>query len=244
MISVYPDREVLSRAAAGLFAERLARAAAGRDRCAILLAGGETPRRTYELLAEEPLRQRVPWQQLHVFWGDERCVSRDDPRSNARMACRALLDRVPVPVGQIHPIPGNREPREAAEEYEALLRRFFAGAPPRFELVFLGLGADGHTASLFPGSPALDERERWTAVVRRPGEEFDRVTLTLPLLNRAELILFLVAGDDKAEALREVLEEAPALASLSAGMIRPERGELRWLVDRPAARLLRVQSDP
>ncbi len=242
MISVYPDRETLSRAAAGLFAERVARAAASRGRCAILLAGGETPRRTYELLAEEPLRQRVPWELLHVFWGDERCVSPDDPRSNSRMACRALLDRVPVPAGQIHPIPGNREPREVAEEYEALLRRFFAGAPPRFDLVFLGLGVDGHTASLFPGSPALDERERWTAVVRRAGEEIDRVTLTLPLLNQAELVLFLVAGEDKAAVLREVRVETPD--ALPAGMVMPERGELRWLVDRPAARLLRGQSDP
>ncbi len=242
MISLYPDRETLSRAAAGLFAERVARAAASRGRCAILLAGGETPRRTYELLAEEPLRQRVPWELLHVFWGDERCVSPDDPRSNSRMACRALLDRVPVPAGQIHPIPGNREPREVVEEYEALLRRFFAGAPPRFDLVFLGLGVDGHTASLFPGSPALDERERWTAVVRRAGEEIDRVTLTLPLLNQAELVLFLVAGEDKAAVLREVLVETPD--ALPAGMVRPERGELRWLVDRPAARLLRGQSDP
>ncbi|HXE96686.1 MAG TPA: 6-phosphogluconolactonase, partial [Dongiaceae bacterium] len=192
MISVYPDKEVLSRAAAALFAETAERAVADHGRCAVLLAGGETPRRTYELLADEPLRSRVPWGHLHLFWGDERCVPLDDPRSNARMAYRALLDRVPVPSGQIHPITCDNDSRQAADEYEALLRKFFAGVPPRFDLVLLGLGDDGHTASLFPGSPVLDERERWTAVTRRAGEEIDRVTLTTPLINKAELVVFLV----------------------------------------------------
>jgi len=239
MISVHVDREALSRAAAGLFADVAVHSVAGHGRCAVLLAGGETPRRTYEILADEPLRSRVPWGQLHLFWGDERCVPQDDPRSNARMAYRALLDRVPVPAGQVHPIAGDRDPRQAADEYEALLRRFFAGSKPRFDLVLLGLGDDGHTASLFPGSPVLDERERWTAVTRRADEEIDRVTLTVPLINQAELIIFLVAGDDKASVLHELLEEEPDLHCLPARLIMPEHGELRWLVDIPAARLLR-----
>lgn len=238
MITVYPDREVLSRAAAVLFAEVAERAVADHGRCAVLLAGGETPRRTYELLADEPLLNRVPWGQLHLFWGDERCVPPDDPRSNARMAYRALLDRVPVPAGQVHPIPGDRAPRQAADEYEALLRSFFAGATPGFDLAILGLGEDGHTASLFPGSPVLDERERWTMPIRRGGEEIDRVTLTVPLLNQAKLVVFLVAGDDKAAVLHELLEEEPDPCRRPARMIKPEHGELRWLVDRAAARLL------
>lgn len=238
MITVYDDLEALSRAAAGLFAERAARAVSGHGRCAVLLAGGETPRRTYELLADEPLRNRVPWGQLHLFWGDERCVPPDDPRSNALMVCRALLDRVPVPVGQIHPIPVDRDPEQAADEYEALLHRFFSGAAPRFDLVLLGLGVDGHTASLFPGSPVLNERKRWTAATRRPGEEIDRITLTLPIINQAELVVFLVAGADKGAVLHEMLEEEPDPRRRPARMIRPEQGELRWLVDRPAARLL------
>jgi len=239
MISVYPDREALSRAAAGLFADEAVRAVSDHGRCSVLLAGGETPRRTYELLAEEPLRSRVPWGQLHIFWGDERCVPLDDPRSNARMACRALLDRIPVPAGQVHPIAGDRDSRQAADEYEALLRRFFAGAPPRFDLVLLGLGDDGHTASLFPGSPVLEERERWASAARRSGEEIDRVTLTAPLINQAELIVFLVAGDDKAAVLQELLEEVPDPHCRPARLIRPEHGVLRWLVDIAAARLLR-----
>jgi 6-phosphogluconolactonase len=239
MITVYEDREALSRAAARLFAERAERAVADHGRCAVLLAGGETPRRTYELLADEPLRNRIPWGQMHLFWGDERCVPPDDPRSNARMACRALLDRVPVPAGQVHPIPGDRDPQQAADEYEALLRRFFAGTPPRFDLVLLGLGVDGHTASLFPDSPVLEERERWTSATRRPDEEIDRVTLTLPIINQAELIVFLVAGADKAAVLHELLDEEPDPRQRPARMIRPEQGELHWLVDSPAARLLR-----
>jgi 6-phosphogluconolactonase len=239
MITIYPDREALSRAAAGLFAEVAERAIADHGRCAVLLAGGETPRRTYELLAEEPLRSRVPWGDLHVFWGDERCVPPDDPRNNARMVYEALLGRVPLPAGQIHPIPGAHDPRQAADGYEALLHSFFAGHAPRFDLVFLGLGDDGHTASLFPGSPALDERERWTAVTRRTGEEIDRITLTPQLINRADLVLFLVAGEEKAAILHELLEEAADPHRRPARLIRPESGELFWLVDRPAARLLR-----
>lgn len=241
MISVHPDREALGRAAAGLIAETAARAVAARGRCAILLAGGETPRRAYELLADEPLRDRVPWGQVHLFWGDERCVPADDPRSNARMARQALLDRVPVPAGQVHPIAGDRDPRLAATEYETLLRRFFAGAP-RFDLVLLGLGSDGHTASLFPGSPALHERERWTAVARRPGEEIDRITLTPAAINQAELVVFLVAGDDKASVLHEVLDMEPDPNRRPARMIRPASGQVHWLVDRAAARLL--EKDP
>jgi 6-phosphogluconolactonase len=239
MISVYPDMEVLSRAAADLFAERVARAVADHGRCAMLLAGGETPRRTYELLAEEPLRDHVPWGSLHLFWGDERSVPPDDPRSNARMLHRALLDRVPVPAGQVHPIPGDRDPRQAADEYEELLRRFFAGAAPRFDLVLLGLGDDGHTASLFPDSPVLEERQRWASATRRAGEEIGRVTLTPLLINQADLVVFLVAGDDKATVLREVLEDHPDPRSRPARMITPEQGELRWMVDKAAARLLR-----
>lgn len=239
MISVYPDPEALSRAVADLFAERAAQAVAGHGRCAVMLAGGDTPRGTYELLAGKPLRDQVPWAGVHLFWGDERCVSPDDPRSNASMVRRALIDRVSIPAGQVHPIQCDGDPRGAADEYEELLRRFFAGTAPRFDMVLLGLGEDGHTASLFPDSQALEERLRWASVARRADEEIVRVTLTPPLINQADLVVFLVAGEDKAAILREVLEEHPDPRSRPARMIVPERGEVLWMVDMAAARLLR-----
>ena len=238
MIAVYADREALGRGAAGLFAQAAVRAVEERGRFAVLLAGGETPRRTYELLAEEPFRSRVPWERLHVFWGDERCVPADDPRNNALMARRALLDRVPIPASQLHPLDCAASPEKGAADYEALLGAFFAGALPSFDLVFLGLGDDGHTASLFPGSTALDERQRWTIATRRPGEEIGRVTATLPLLNRAALVAFLVSGKSKAAVLRQVLAEEGDPRRLPALLVRPAAGELHWLVDRDAASLL------
>jgi len=239
MISVYPDSEALGRAAAELFAETAERAVFDHGRCSVLLAGGETPRRTYGLLADTPLRDRVPWEHLHLFWGDERCVSFEDPRSNAGMIYGILIDKVPIPNGQVHPIHGVCDSSQAAEEYEALLRRFFAGVPPRFDLVLLGLGVDGHTASLFPDSPVLEEREHWTASIHRAGEEIDRVTLTVPLINQAKLVVFLVTGYNKAPLLHEVLDEQPDPRHRPVRMISPVLGELRWMVDRPAARLLR-----
>jgi 6-phosphogluconolactonase len=238
MIRVCADPEVLSNTAAELFAAAARRAIAAHGRFAVALAGGETPRRTYELLAAPSFRERVPWQNIHVFWGDERCVPADDPRSNALMARRALLDLVPVQAANIHPIPCAGDPQQSATDYERLLRAFFANGPPRFDLVFLGLGEDGHTASLFPGSNALAEKRLWTAVASKSGEEFSRVTLTVPCLNRAEQVVFLVAGATKAPILKEVLAEAPGSAPLPAQLIRPTEGELVWLVDRAAARLL------
>ena len=235
MIRLCADHEALSHAAAELFTIAARRAVATRGRFAVALAGGETPRRTYELLAASPFREEVPWPDVHVFWGDERCVPADDPRSNSAMARRALLDHVPVPAAQIYPIACAGEPQRAAADYERLLRIFFANGPPRFDLIFLGLGEEGHTASLFPGSAALSEPERWTAVTVKNGDEFSRVTLTPPCLNRAAEVVFLVAGAAKARILCEVLAKVPGSLSIPARLIRPVDGELVWLADRAAA---------
>ena len=165
MIEVYPDLESLSRAAAALLVRQANLAVAARGRFSVALAGGATPRRTYELLAAPPLADRAPWDRVHVFWGDERCVPLTDPRSNARLAKEAWLDRVPIPGHQIHPLNCALDPAAAARQYEAQLREFFAGQPPILDLVLLGLGDDGHTASLFPGTTVLAETERWAAAV-------------------------------------------------------------------------------
>lgn len=235
MIEVYPDLESLSRAAAALLVRQANLAVAARGRFSVALAGGATPRRTYELLAAPPLAYRAPWDRMHVFWGDERCVPLTDSRSNARMAKEAWLDRVPIPGNQIHPMNCAPDPAAAARQYEAQLREFFAGQPPILDLVILGLGQDGHTASLFPGTAVLAEAERWAAAVYLAESGLHRVTLTAPLINQAAVVAFLVAGGAKAGVLREVLHGPRDPGRLPAQLIRPQNGELLWLADLAAA---------
>jgi len=232
-IQVFADQEALSRAAAELFAQTASAAVADHGRCAVLLAGGETPRRAYELLAGAPLASRIPWPQVHVFWGDERCLPEGDPRRNEVMARQALLDRVPLDPAHLHPIRCHPAPEQAAAAYEAELRHYFGRHPPRFDLVLLGLGSDGHTASLLPAARALAAQQEWTAVTRRPQESFSRVTLTAPLLNQAALAVFLVTGGNKAETLRAVLSGRQP--PLPAQLIVPIHGRLLWLGDREGA---------
>jgi 6-phosphogluconolactonase len=243
MIRIYPDAEALNNAAAELFADEARQAAQARGRFIVALAGGNTPRRTYEILAREPFRDLVPWQQTHVFWGDERCVPADDPCNNALMARQTLLDHVPVPPGQIHPMVCNGSSVAAAAEYEALLRSFFADSRPRFDLVMLGLGENGHTASLFPGTSVLDEQQRWVGEVYLAEEGQHRLTLTTAVINQAALVVFLVSGSDKAPILRKVLKGAQDPRSIPAQLIKPVDGGLLWLVDRDAARLLRQRKE-
>ena len=235
LIHLFDDLEALSRGAAEFFAATARNAVAARGRFSIALSGGSTPRRTYEMLARPTFRDRVDWARAHIFWGDERCVDPDDPRSNARLAQEALLRQVPVPAGQVHPMDCLPDPREAARRYEALLQSFFAGGEPCFDLILLGLGENGHTASLFPGDPVLGERERWVAPVYLVEQDLHRLTLTAPLLNQAREVVFLVAGAAKAAVVREVLQGPRDPLRLPAQLIHPEGGELHWLLDNEAA---------
>lgn len=232
MIRVHTDHEALSRAAAELFAEQARLSVEARGRFCVALSGGETPRRTFELLATTPWREQVPWPHLEVFWGDERCVPVSDSASNQGMARRTFLDRLPIPTSRIHPMNGEAEPAAAAEAYERELDRVFAPEPPRFDLLLLGLGSDGHTASLFPGSASLEEQSRRVLPVQAAGQPFARLTLTLPVLNSARLVAFLVSGADKAEILRRVLRSTDH--DLPAARVSPEEGEVLWLVDQSA----------
>ncbi|GFO70325.1 6-phosphogluconolactonase [Geomonas limicola] len=238
MVIVYEDREAVSRAAARLFADQALQGAGERGRFAALLSGGETPRGSFELLGREPLRSSIPWDAVHLFWGDERWVPLDDARSNQGMARRAFIDQVPLSEEQVHGIPFAASPQESAARYDRELRGYFDGEPPRFDLVFLGLGADGHTASLFPGNAALSERNRWACEVYRSEGDLYRVTVTAELINQAALVVFLVAGREKAEIFSRVLEGARQPEELPAQLIRPVTGKLLWLVDREAARLV------
>ena len=238
MIHIFDDLEALSEGAAELLTELAARSTDEGRSFSVALSGGETPRRTYELLASSPHRGRIEWATIHVFWGDERCVPSDHPASNARMARESLLDHVPIPGENVHLVQGAAPPSEASLLYERTLRRHFAGDTPRFDLVFLGMGEDGHTASLFPDAAVLDERRRLAVDVRAPGNGLPRITLTLPVFNSARNVCFLIAGEHKARTLATVLEGPRRRASLPAQRVAPERGELRWYVDRAAASAL------
>ena len=239
MIEIYPDPESLSQAAAELFVALAVRAGEAGRRFSVALSGGRTPCATYELLGRLPFRELVPWPKVHIFWGDDRCIPQEDPRSNEGRARRIWLDRVPVPADQIHPIGCGLKPRAAADRYEAILRAFFGGREPRFDLVFLGLGENGHTLSLFPGTPVLDERDRWAVEVYVAEEDIYRISLTTPIVNRASLVVFLVAGAAKAKILRRVLEGPRDPHVIPAQLIEPAQGELRWMVDHEAAALLK-----
>lgn len=235
MISVFDDAEALSRGAAKLLVSAARKAVAARGRFSVALSGGSTPRRTYEVLAQPPFRDEAPWAQTHIFWGDERCVEPEDPRSNARMAREALLQRVPIPTGQVYPMVCHPTPAAGARRYEALLRDFFGAGAPRFDLILLGLGENGHTASLFPGDPVLSEPERWVAEVYVAEQDLYRLTLTPAIINQARLVAFLVTGAAKAAVVQEVRQGPRDPRRLPAQLIQPERGELHWLLDQGAA---------
>jgi len=231
------DGGALARAAAEEVARRAEAVVAARGRFTLALSGGSTPRALYALLAdpEAPWRSRVPWSRVHVFFGDERNVPPDHPDSNYRMAREALLAHVPV--GSVHRMQGERPAAEAAELYEADLRHEFGAAGvPALDLALLGLGADGHTASLFPGSPVLEERTRWVAAPFVPHLDAHRITLTVPVLERARAVLFLVSGADKASALARLLSPPPGELLVPAARLHPE-GDRLVLADEAAAAL-------
>jgi 6-phosphogluconolactonase len=237
------DAEELAREGAGIFIARVQEALREKGTCTVALAGGATPRGLYSLLAgDESFRARVRWGKIDFFWGDERQVPPDHPESNFRMANEMLLSKVPVPADHVHRIRGEEpDAGKAAGEYEGALQNFFRLKPgeiPELDFILLGMGADGHTASLFPGTEALKERKRLVVANWVPGLNAHRFTLTPPLLNKAKCVLFLVTGEEKAETLRKVLEEKTNEA-LPAGLIRPTHGTCLWLVDRFAAKLLK-----
>jgi 6-phosphogluconolactonase len=238
MILVFRTVEDLSRAAAEIFAAAARQSVKERARFCVALSGGRSPRKVFRLLARPAYSRCVPWRKTHVFWADERLVPYQSPLSNAGLAERLLLRHVPIPQAHIHRMPVDPPPRQAAAEYEAALRRFFLGKAPRFDLVFLGLGENGHTASLFPRTRVLFEKKRWVAPVDRHGEGLRRLTLTAPVLSRGREVVFIVYGAGKAAALSRTVAGPRRPASTPAQLVRPAAGRLLWLVDRPASALL------
>jgi 6-phosphogluconolactonase len=233
----------LTAAAAEVVVQAAADATRATGRFVVALSGGSTPNALFELLASDAYARRIDWSRVHLFWGDERCVPPDDPASNYRSARERLLDRVPIPERNVHRIHGEDDPPAAAAAYEQELRTTFATpvGPPRtepgarFDIVLLGMGPDGHTASLFPKTAAVHETERWVIAHRVEAVSMWRITMTPVVLGAAAEIVFLAAGRDKATTLHRVLEGPRQPDVLPSQAIRPVAGRLRWLVDAAAA---------
>jgi 6-phosphogluconolactonase len=240
---VEPDTAALARRAAQYFTEMAGEAVAANGRARIAISGGSTPKAAFELLADpgQPWRARMPWENLDLFWVDERSVPPDNAESNYRMTCETLLDHVPLKPEQIHRMEGELEPAEAAARYEQELRTCFrleAGELPRFDLVALGIGQDGHTASLFPRTAALHEMNRLVVPNHVPQKDTWRITLTWPVINHASSVFFLIGGGDKASILNEVLTGAHDPERLPSQLIWPASGILTLILDQAAAALL------
>ncbi len=235
-IRIFDDPQKLFQGAAEEFASQATAAVRSRGRFTVALSGGSTPRSLYTLLAQN---HSLPWDKVYFFFGDERHVPPDSPESNYRMARESLFSKIPTPDANVFRIPAeNQDASEAAKAYEQTLRQVFnipTKGFPRFDMVLLGMGPDGHTASLFPESSALQEKARW--VVSNWVDKFktDRITLTLPVLNNAAVAMFLVGGQDKAQPLQEVLEGKKSGELYPAKLIQPVDGQLIWMVDRAAA---------
>jgi 6-phosphogluconolactonase len=234
-VIISPSAEALARAAAERVVVAAAAAIATRGRFVIALTGGSTPKALSALLASAEFAGKIDWSSVHAYWGDERCRPPDDPASNYRMARETLLDHVPIPATQVHRMRGEDDPARAAAAYEQDLRAVFPEGHARFDLILMGMGQNGHTASLFPHLSAVRERVRWVVAEHVPEVGMWRITLTPVAINAAAEILFLVAGADKAAMLARVLEGPRLVDELPAQAIVPTAGTLTWLVDAAAA---------
>ncbi len=242
-VQVCRNREDLFQQASSLFVRLAREAASAQGRFNVALSGGSTPRGVFKLLTEDEVRERIPWSRVHIFWGDERCVASTHPESNYRMAEETLLTRVPIPSENVHRIAAERAPEQAASDYEQTLREALAlpkDELPRFDLIFLGMGPDGHTASLFPETAGLKETKRLVISHYVEKLKVSRITLAPFVLNNAAHVVFLVCGADKASTLKDVLQGPHQPDLFPAQLIRPVNGTLLWLVDQDAAGLLKI----
>jgi 6-phosphogluconolactonase len=237
-VQVFQTIDELSFSACKFIFELAKKAVEGRGRFIMSLSGGHTPEHLYTLLSRPEFRDKMPWEKTFVFWGDERCVSLDDKANNAHMAMSLLLDNVAIPSSNINRIPVNLSPDVAAETYEKTLKDLFRDGDPCFDLILLGLGENGHTASLFPGTDVLNEKSHWIRSVYVEEQKMFRITMTAPLINLSHNILFLVAGSSKASILKNVLTTTYETGKYPVQLIRPVNGNLYWFVDNKAAALL------
>jgi len=243
-VEIFPASKEIAEAAAKLFATWAAGAVSARGRFIAALSGGKTPAGIYTLLAKAPFASQIPWARVHLFWGDERCVPPDHADSNYRLVRELLLDYVPIPAANVHRVPAEMDPVEAAARYEGKLRAFFAphgNGFPVFDCILLGLGEDGHTASLFPGTRVIRESARWVLGHYVDAQKGWRITLTPPVINAARTVVFIAAGSGKAAVVKEILEGPLRPDTLPAQIVKPAGGDLVWMLDREAAALLKVE---
>jgi len=234
-IRKFKNIDELNASAAELFVQTAARAIADKGRFTVALTGGSSPIGLYRLLTRLPFREQVDWRRVYVFWGDERWVPLSDDRSNAKMSYETLLNHVPIPADQVFPMwSANVEAVEYAREYEDLLKQYL-GTEGRFDLILLGMGADGHTASWFPGTEVLEERLKWVRAYYLAPQEMYRITLTVPVVNRANRVAVITYGEGKAEALYQVLEGLPDPVKYPAQLLSGADNEVTWFVDEAAA---------
>lgn len=231
---IYPDAPTLADGAAQLFADKAAAAQADHGMFYVVLSGGSTPKAMFKRLSAEPYRSKIEWGKVSVFWGDERPVPPKHADSNFKMAREALLRHVPIPPHQVHRMEGERDPQEAAADYEKMLRSIWKDAGhPQFDLIFLGMGDDGHTASLFPHTAALDEKRAWVRANHVPQLDTWRITLTAPAINAARCVAFLVSGESKRVRLHAVLNGEHKPYDQPSQLIKPPR-VLIWMLDQDA----------
>ena len=238
-IIIEPNAVGLARRGAGIFSQVANKSFEKRGRFVVAISGGSTPRDMHRMLGEEPFRSNIPWENTDILWVDERCVPENDPVSNYGAAKKDFLDRVPIPKVQVHPMPGEGSPENGALNYQRELLKLFqagGGELPVFDLIFLGLGTDGHTASLFPGQSSLKEKERLVVSVKGGNPNVSRLTMTYPVLNSGRQIVFMVSGKEKAGVVKTVFEGKQG--GLPAQGIQPTKGKVTLLIDPGSASLL------
>lgn len=242
-IHVYPDKEKLITAAAERTINSIDQAVKENGLCNIALAGGNTPRGLYALLAMDTYKERIDWSCVHLFWGDERMTPPDNPDSNFGMVRQVLLEYVIIPEENIHRIRGEGPPEQAAVEYSSLIQDHFKKAPPCFDLILLGLGEDGHTASLFPGTDAIEEYDKSVVAVFVPELDTWRVTLTLPVINAAREVLFLVSGSSKSKIMQRIMSIENPTKDIPATLVNPKEGAIDWMLDSEAVALINKNAE-
>ncbi len=234
-LKIFTSKEELADGLASWICDLINATLQNQEFFSLVLSGGETPKMLFQKLSSEQYIGKINWKRLHIFWGDERVVPFDDERNNAKMAFDFLLDKLDIPADQIHKMRVDIEPIFSAKEYEKILHNYFDNTKKSFDLVLLGIGDDGHTLSVFPGSPLLEEHDHWVESVYNEKQQMYRITLTPAIVNRASHIAFMVSGKSKSAILHTIIEDSSKPAVLPAQIIKPENGELYWFLDKDAS---------